>query len=560
MFHSEKMRLVAMGKEPAQLVLKNANIIHVFSEEICQGDIAIQDGIIAGVGEYHGLKEVDLTGKYVSPGFIDSHLHIESTLALPSVLAGEVVAYGTTTLIADPHEVGNVKGVEAISFFLQEADQNPLNIYFMLPSCVPATPDEDNGAQLTADDLLALKDHPHVLGLGEMMDYQGVCSGDSQIYKKLQAFSDRPIDGHAPGLSGKGLETYCLSGIQSDHECTNYQEALQKLRAGMFIHIREGSAARNLKAILKEAVQTQLPLHRFSFCSDDLHISDIRKHGHIDAMIRHAIEIGVKPIHAYQMATCNPANHYHLNQLGAIVAGRQADLVVLDDYKMVTVRDTYVRGVLLSEKNSRPKVKSIQVPYTLKNTIHLSSISKKDLQMKLDQEENSAIEIVPNQILTNKVKMKLPCKDGYFVPNCEVCKIIVAERHKETGKLGVGALIGMPIEGAIASTVAHDSHNLIAVGSNDEDILLAIEELKRVQGGYTLVKNREVLATMPLSVCGIVTDSAADDIVHKMEYLIAYAERMGLPKDFNPFVTLSFLSLTVIPAFRITARGLVDVN
>ena len=260
------------------------------------------------------------------------------------------------------------------------------------------------------------------------------------------------------------------------------------------------------------------------------------------------------------MATCNSVNHYHLNRLGVIVAGQQADLVVLDDYKMVTVRDTYVRGVLLSEKNSRPKVKSIQIPYALKNTIHLSSISKKDLHLRFNQEEHSVIEIVPNQILTNKVKTKLPCKDGYFVPNSEVCKIIVAERHKVTGKLGVGALIGMPIEGAIASTVAHDSHNLIAVGSNDEDILLTIEELKRVQGGYTLVKNEDVLETMPLSVCGIVTDINADDIVHQMEHLMVYAERMELPKDFNSFITLSFLSLTVIPAFRITARGLVDVN
>lgn len=550
------MLQASKGERPAELVLKNGQVLNLFTRELLPADVAVCSGQIVGVGSYSGEQEVDCTGKTIVPGFIDAHLHIESSMVTPARFAGVVAPWGTTTLIADPHEIANVAGLAGIEYMLGQTGL-PLNLYVMLPSCVPATPFEDSGAVLTAEELIKLKDHPNVLGLGEMMNFPGVLAGDSGVYQKLEAFDGRVIDGHAPMLSGRELQAYRLAGILDDHECSCEEEVLEKLRTGMFLSVREGSAAKNLDAILQTALKHNLGFDRMAFCTDDKHIGDIEREGHISYSVKRAIELGVNLFDAYRMSSYNAAQFYGLCHLGAVAPGYQADLVLLDDVQTVSVCAVYHGGKLVSQKKSKPETAAPPCPNNLLHSVNPAPVSKGDLQLPLDGTPFPCIEMIPNQILTKCAMEIPPAVDGLFVPQGDYRKIAVIERHHATGKLGIGVLKGFPVNGAIASTVGHDSHNLIVIGSNDADMLAAIDELKRCQGGFTIVQDGRVLGTLPLPVCGLMTDEDTGLVEQKLAALLETAHSAGIPRSFEPFIALSFLALPVIPEIRLTDRGIV---
>lgn len=553
---TERMRKAALGQEKADLVLKNGRVLNVFTKEFYTADVAVCDGVIVGVGSYDGERNVDVTGKTITPGFMDAHLHIESSMVTPVPFASEVVLHGTTGLIIDPHEVANVRGKEAVWFFLEQAAKAPCRIYVMLPSCVPATPFEDNGAALTVRELTELMQEEYVLGLGEMMDFGGVLQGEAQVCAKLDAFVQRPIDGHAPLLTGKELQTYRLAGVDTDHECSQEQEVLDKLRCGMYLHVREGSAAHNLDAIIRAVQENGLPFDRLCVCTDDRHIHDIRQEGHIDHILRRLLALGVPEADAYCMATFNIAQCYGLKKQGAIAPGYRADLVVLDDARQVRVAAVYRGGIQVTPDQLRDSLPSEEIPTALRRTVSLGAYSADSLRLACTDEPQDIIEIVPGQLLTRRVSAVLPQRDGVFVPDTQMNKIAVLERHHATGSCGVGAIIGFSVDGAIATTVAHDSHNLTVVGSNDADMLTAIRELERCQGGYTLVQHGQVLATLPLPICGLLTGEKNAVVDEQLQKMLTISRQMGVPESFEPFITLSFLSLPVIPEIRITNRGI----
>lgn len=544
------------GLEKAEKVLKNGYVLNVFTNEWIKTDIAIKQDTIIGIGNYHGKEEIDMTGKYIVPGFIDAHLHIESSMTTPVNLMQELLPWGTTTLIADPHEIANVQGLPGIQFMLEQSKKAEGNIYIMLPSCVPATPFEDSGATLKAEDLLNLKQDPHVLGLAEMMNFVGVLENDAEVHQKLTTFKDQIIDGHAPLVLGKDLQAYVLSGISTEHECTSGEEALEKLRSGLFIWIREGSAAKNLVPILTYLLKQNISLHRIAFCTDDKHIEDIRKEGTIRASIQKSIALGLDPIIAYKAATYTPANCYGLNHLGAIAAGYQADLVVLNDIHQVTIDTVYVKGnQIIKQENPVP-----ETTLAPQNSVHLKPITKQDLQIKLKSDTPNIIELIPNQLLTKKIQEKVTVENDLFIPNQEYQKIVVLERHHSTGKMGKGIVKGLNLHGAIASTVAHDSHNLVVIGDNDEDIFLAIQEIQTIQGGFVLVQDKTILGELPLPIAGLMTNNPVTQTQTTLKELTKIARNMGVPEEYDPFVTMSFLSLPVIPEIKITDRGLFDTT
>lgn len=552
---------IAQGKEPAQLVLKNVGIVNVFTESIEVGDVAISHGYIAGIGNYQGERELDLTGKFLSPGFIDTHAHFESSMVSPNLLAGQIVPWGTTTLVADPHEIVNVLGLAGVEYLLQETEGIPLNVYVMLPSCIPATPFEHNGAQFTAEDMRRVMHHPRVLGLGEMMDYPSVLAGDNQVLEKIELFTGKKtVDGHAPGVYGKQLQAYKLAGIDTDHECANYEEARAKISAGMHVLIREGSAAKNLEGILTGAMKEHANMSMFAFCTDDKHLDHIRRDGHIRWNIKKAISLGMEPAQAICMGSWNAAQIYGLRDLGAIAPGFRADLVVLDDLKEMTVHSVYKDGNLVSEGVRPIVIAGHQVDETLTQTVHVAPVDPKKLQISADR-QFPVLQITPHSLLTQKVMTTLPQKEGVFVPQDDYLKLAVVERHHATGNVGVGVIHGVGLKnGAIASTIAHDSHNLIVVGDNDEDMLLAIEELKRCQGGYTVVSGGKVLATLQLPIAGLFTNDAALDVTAKTNEMIGICRKLGVVESVDPFITLSFMALPVIPEIRVTDMGVFDVT
>lgn len=554
-----KETLAALGKCKADKVFKNAQILDVFGGHFYKGDIAVVGNMIVGVGDYDGEEEIDLKNKYVTPGFIDSHLHIESSLTQPQVFEKEVISHGTTVLIADPHEAANVKGTEALAYILDLSDKMLLHMKVMLPSCVPATVYEHNGACITAEDLSKFKEHPNVLGLGEVMDITAVCENHSEILNKIRLFQDKRIDGHSPLLTGKRLQCYVMQGISSDHESSCEQEVLEKLRAGLFIEIRMGSAAKNLDTIINTVLKNRIGTTHMGFCTDDKSIAEIREEGHIDACIRRAISLGLPPISAYQIATIQPAVHYGLQKLGAIAPGRFADFVVLDDVEKVKINRVYIGGKLY-EKGGQGTSTAYTVPEKLKHTVHIKPVTKKDLAWKTMGRPQPVIEVIPSQIVTKKRVTVLPEEDGIFQPNAGISKIAVIERHKASGNIGIGAVLGFPIHGALASTIGHDSHNLIVVGDNDEDMLTAIEELCRMQGGYIVVQNQKTLASVPLPVFGLLSEMGAGETAEKVDLCLKAAFKIGCDQAFDPFATLSFLALTVIPEIRITDQGIYEVK
>lgn len=551
---------VAKGLEKADLVFKNARILNVFSEEITLADLAVNNGTIVGSGSYDGVEEVDLAGKYLVPGFIDAHMHIESSMVTPFELARAIVPTGTTTIIADPHEIVNAAGKKGLDYLLNATKQLPLTVFMMLPSSVPATPFETNGAgPFGAADMHPYLDHPRILGLGEVMCFPDVLSGAAEILDKLTLCQHMISDGHGPGLSGKPLQAYACCGIHSEHESTTFCEALEKLRAGFYILVREGSAAKNLDAIIRGLLKKNLPIDRFLFCTDDKHLDDIHQQGHIRWNIKQAIDLGLCPIKAIKMATINTARAYGLKKLGAIAPGYQADLVILSDLGTMQVEQVYQNGRLVDDTlwEDQP---DHQIDPQLLDSVHIKTLNPEKLRLKLAS-KNHVIGIVNGQIETCHLLESLPGKDGFFTPNATYNKLCVIERHGHSGNVGVAAIKGFGIQnGAIATTVAHDSHNIIVVGDNDADILLAVNHLAEIGGGYVVVGNHRIIGTVPLTLAGLISLDSGEVVQKKVASLILSAHQLGVAVGVDPFITLSFMALPVIPALRLTDLGLFDVE
>ena len=556
----EKMIHIANGMDKAELVLKNADIINVFTNEIIKGDVAIYGGRIVGIGQYSGEEEINLEGKYLSPSFIDGHVHIESSMVTPSEFAKAILPRGTTTIIADPHEIANVKGIEGIEYILNESENLPLDIYVMLPSCVPATPFENTGAVLEAKDLKELLDETKVLGLGEMMNYPGVINADKNVLEKLVMAKGKIIDGHGPAITGKELNAYAVAGIETEHECGTLDEMAERLRLGMYIHIREGSAARNLKDLIGGVNKDNL--RRCIFCTDDKHPGDLLKDGSIDHNIRLAIRDGIDPIDCIKMASLNAAECYGLKGKGAIAPGYMADLVLIDNLEDFNILKVFKEGKLVGE-NLKPlfNVKDTDNS-NMKGTVNIKKIIEEDLTVHLKGEKVNVIKLLPHSLVTEKVERKVIVEDGKFKSAPNILKVAVVERHNKTGNIGLALVEGFGLRnGAIASTIAHDSHNIIVIGDRDEDMILAIQELEKVGGGITIVSKGNVIDTLPLRIGGLMSEEPLDKVDEKLNKMLDMAyEKLGVNREYDPFMTLSFIALPVIPDIKVTDMGLFDVG
>lgn len=552
---------LAAGRELPELVLKNARIVNVFSEELIHGDVAIDGGAIVGIGTYRGKKEVDLDGACVAPGLIDGHVHIESAMVTPGQFAKAILPHGTTTIIADPHEIANVCGVPGVQYMLDQSADIPLEVYVMMPSCVPATPFENAGAVIRAEDMAPLMADPRILGLGELMDYPGVVSGRQDILDKLAVGRDKLVDGHGPVISGKNLNAYVAAGIRTEHECTTEEEMLERLRLGMYIQIREGSAARNLEALIRRV--TPQNLRRVLFCTDDRHPGDILREGHIDNNVRTAIRKGMAPLAAIRIATLNAAECYRLNGLGAIAPGYQADIIVFDTPESFKITQVYKRGVLVAENGKALfGVPEKAVPEVLE-TVRLNEILPEQLRLPLESDIANVIRLLPHSLLTERVVRKVEVADGAFSRNekLDILKLAVIERHKGTGNIGLGLIENFRLrKGALASTVAHDSHNLIVTGTNDRDMLTAVEEIRRIGGGLVIACDGAVVKSLPLPIAGLMSDKPLSELDVQLEELLETAYGMGVNRDMDPFMTLAFLALPVIPDIKLTDVGLFDVT
>ena len=553
---------LAAGRELPELVLKNCRIVNVFTEEILSGDIAIDCGWIVGVGQYQGIQEIDLKNAYVAPGLIDAHVHLESSMVTPGQFAKAVLPHGTTTVIADPHEIANVCGLNGVRYMLEQSSEIPLDVFVMMPSCVPATPFENSGAVIRAEGMGEMLGHPRVLGLGEMMDYPGVVGARQDVLDKLVVGgAGRMIDGHGPVLTGKNLNAYVMAGVGTDHECSTENEMLQRLRLGMYIQIREGSAAKNLEALIKGV--TPQNSRRVLFCTDDRHPGDILSEGHIDNNLRQAICGGISAVAAIRMATLNAAECYQLSHLGAIAPGYQADLIVFESLEEMRIAKVFKQGRLVAE-NGEALFDIVERPDDrVLNTVRLQKIVSEQLALKLDSGAVNVIRLLSHSLVTEKVVREVTVRDGVFVHDdqADILKLAVVERHKATGNIGLGLLENYGLKsGAIASTVAHDSHNLIVVGSNDSDMLTAIAEIERIGGGLTIARQGKILGSLPLPIAGLMSDSPLQEVDDKLNELLKIAYGMGVNPQLEPFMTLAFLALPVIPDIKLTDLGLFDVT
>jgi len=550
---------VARGLKKADLVLKGGRIINVHSGEIYDADVAVSRGKIAGLGTYEGKKTIDVSNKFVLPGLIDSHLHLESSMLTPAEFARAALPHGTTAVVADPHEIANVLGTRGLKYILAASEGLPLDFYFMLPSCVPATRLETSGARLMARDLTPFLDHERVLGLAEMMNYPGLLAAAPDVLAKLHRFSGTVIDGHAPELSRKDLAAYIGSGISSDHECTTAEEAKEKVRLGMTIYIREGSAAKDLEAVLPAV--TSKNSRFFCLATDDLQAEDLC-HGSIDQVVRKAIRLGLDPVIAVQMATINPALHFCLKRKGAVLPGYDADMIVIDDVDAFSVKMVFKNGALVAENGN--VLARISAPRSAPpgNTVKIKLMTREHIRLRAKKDKARVIELVPDQIETRLRVMPVSSRNGYIVSDTErdVLKLLVIERHRATGNIGFGLVKGFGLKsGALASTVAHDSHNIIVVGTNDDDMFAAVSAINKLQGGMVAVNRGKVMAALPLPVAGLISDQRAGVVAAQMKDVRCAARQMGVTID-EPFSALSFLALPVVPELKLTDRGLVDVK
>ena len=556
----EKIR-VASGDGMVDLLIKNGRVVDVFSGQIEKRDVAIFGGVIVGFGDYQARETIDVKGDFLCPGLIDGHVHIESSMVTIPEFARAVLPNGTTTVVIDPHEIANILGQEGIRFMAESARGVPLNVFVMLPSCVPATHMETSGATLKATDLNPLLKEPWAIGLAEMMNFPGVIFRNPEVLKKIETARGKRIDGHAPMLSGKGLYAYLTAGIRSDHECTTLKEAKEKLKNGMWIMIREGTTARNLRSLIP-LVQPKNS-RRFLFVTDDRHPKELIEEGHINSMVRQAIQWGIDPILAIQMATLNVAEYFRLDDLGAIASGYRADMVTFDHLGRFQIKKVFKDGVWVADNGkmlSRPieKRKSLKA----KGFVRIKPLKKDAFLLRSDQPFAKVIQLIPDQIVTKKSVKKILLKDGVAHPNIkeDILKIVVVERHKATGNIGIGFVQGFGLKkGAIGSSVAHDSHNLVIVGTNDQDIVKTVEAIQAMGGGLVAVSNGKVLASLPLPIAGLMSNTSVTQVNLQLEVLHRAVRTLGCKLP-DPFMTLSFLSLPVIPELKITDKGLVDVN
>ena len=552
----QRIIAVAAGREKADLVLKNAKDLNEFSNEFLCGDIAVSNGLIAGVGKYDGKTEIDVSGKLVLPGFIDAHIHLESSMVTPAEFAKAVVAHGTTTVITDPHEITNVMGIDGVEYMIQASQNLPIDVHFMMPSCVPATEIDESGAELDCKDIDLYLDNKKVLGLAEMMNYVGVINGDKNVLSKIVTSQahHKKIDGHAPELSGNDLNAYIAAGVYSDHECSTFENALEKLRKGQFIMIREGTAAHNLKALMP--LLTQQYYSRCMFATDDKHPSDLLYGGHIDYIVKQALKNGADPIVALKTATHHAARYFLLNNKGAIASGYLADIVVVDNLEDFNVETVFKRGKLVFDG----EVKDFSAPTVDEklakkcfDTFHLDSVTPSSF--KVDG-KLGLIGLVGGELLTRN----LGTADKIDVEN-DILKIACIERHKGTNHIGVGYVKGYSLKsGAVATSVAHDSHNIISVGCNDDDIAVAVNAIKDSKGGIAVVENGKIKALLELPIAGLMSDEPLTTVNEKLENAKLSAYELGADKSIDPFMTLSFLSLPVIPSLRITTKGVFDAE
>ncbi len=552
---------VAKGDQPADLILANARVVNTFTGEVISGNVAICDDRIAGIGDYHEAKQtLDVSGRYLAPGFINGHVHLESSMLDAGQYAQAVVPHGTSAIVTDLHEIANVCGLEGMRYVLDRIRQLPLDLFLMAPSCVPATHLETSGASISPEDIRQILRWRETVGLGEVMNFPGVIHGDATVLRKIALSQGQVIDGHAPGVSGKDLTAYIAAGIGSDHESVALEEAREKLEKGMFIMIREGSSEKNLEALLP--LVTDKTYKRCLFVVDDRSAYDLLYDGDIDAVVRKAIHLGLEPVRAIQLATINTAEYFRLDGLGAIAPGYFANILALDDLDNLSVNMVFHRGRLVAREGqplfSLPRADN----HAVTGTVHIKPVNPEKLRLAAPSAELPVIELVPGQIVTRKQHLKVKTANGQVIPDTErdILKLVVVERHRATGNMGLAMVTGFGLKkGALASSVAHDSHNIVAVGTNDDDIVMAIQEIERQQGGIVAVADGQVLASLGLPIAGLLSDEPLETVVARLGKLEQTARELGarLP---SPFATLSFLALPVIPELKLTDLGLVDVT
>lgn len=549
---------IAGGRHQVDLLLKNARVINTFSGDIHKADVAIHGGRIAGFGRYKARQTMDLKGAYLSPGFIDGHVHIESSMVKVPEFGRIVVPRGTTTVVIDPHEIANVLGMDGIKYMLASSHNSVLSVYVMLPSCVPATHLETAGAELSGHDLSLLLNDERVLGIGEMMNYPGVIHRQEEVLEKIRIAKNKRIDGHAPMLSGKNLYAYVSAGIKSDHECTTVEEAREKLRAGMYIMIREGTAAKNLKTLLP--LINSENSRKCLFVTDDRHLDDIFTQGHMDHIVRSAIRLGVDPIRAIQMASINTAEYFGIKDLGAVSPGYRADLIVFDDFKKMKISRVIKSGRLVAKNGALEPSAASDYKGKVRGTINVRWIEYEDFAIKAEGRTARVIEVVPNQIVTKCLAAPVKQDGGFVVsdPQRDILKIAVIERHMASGRIAKGLVRGFGLKkGAIASSVSHDSHNIVVIGVHDSDMYTAAVQVVKMQGGIVAASSGQVLEALPLPIAGLMSDMSADFVREKMRRLNEAARALGTNLE-DPYMAMSFLTLPPIPELKITDRGLID--
>lgn len=563
---NDRIRAVALGNNPADLLLQNGRVVDVLTETIYEADVAIADGKIAAIGPrgtYTKAKQVlNLQGAYIAPGLINAHCHVESSMAAPESYVREELRWGTTTLITDPHEIANVAGAVGIRYMLRAGGQMPINYYVELPSCVPATPFEHAGCVMDADAMAEVMHDKGVLGMGEMMNVPGVLYNDAEVHKKLDLFhaENRVVDGHAPTITGKELQAYVASGIDTDHESMSWDEALEKLRAGLAVLVRQGSACRNLEPIIKGVLASGVDVQNLAFCTDDKHLSDMRKEGTIRYCVKMAVALGMSPVRALRIASINAAKIFGLRHVGAIAPGYDADIIVFNNLEDLEPLHVFWHG--RDAWADAARIVPVEPAASLKGSVRPAAFSEETFAVNHFEagKEYPVIRMVPGDVYTEResimgeqVAAELAAGDLYL--------IAVLERHHGTGHVGLGLLRGYGLQkGAAATTVAHDSHNLIVIGTSPRDMLVAANELVRVQGGYTLVREGQVVGTVPLNICGLMSRTPTEELIASLDEIAALAHRQGVPGNIDPFISLSFMALPVIPRLKITDMGMFDVD